>query len=274
MNKRVDVNIRDGRSAIKQGQIDVLEVLYKYRFGSRHLIAKLLSVNENTLYRKLMVLVKHELVGSKLDNKSKIKGIPVAYYLKPKGFRFLQTLEKHTQVTDKIIKASYRDKIASEATILHAFGAFSQLLVLMNQYPRLKVYLRRDMSRFSYFPKTLPDAFLSLAGANTTQRFFFDYIPDSQERKAVFQRIYSYIDFFDAGGWDVTNTEMPILLFVAENASTEHRIRRLIKGVINKIDPGDEIVVYTTTKRVLDNSDGESAIWTSLDDKDELIPLA
>lgn len=113
MNKRVDVNIRDGRSAIKQGQIAILEALYKYRFGSRHLISKLLGANKNTLYKKLTVLVKHELIGNRLDNKSRIKGIPVAYYLTPKGLKFLQTLEKYTHITDKIIKASYRDRVTS-----------------------------------------------------------------------------------------------------------------------------------------------------------------
>ncbi|PKL31106.1 hypothetical protein CVV43_04095 [Candidatus Saccharibacteria bacterium HGW-Saccharibacteria-1] len=273
MNKRVDVNIRDGRSAIKQGQIDILEALYKYRFGSRHLIAKLLSINENTLYKKLIVLVKHELIGSRLDNKSKIKGIPVAYYLTPKGLKFLQALEKHTHVTDKVIKASYRDKVTSEATILHAFDVLSQVLNLKNQYSQLKAYLRRDMSRFSYFPKTPPDAFLSIAHDNVTRRYFFDYIPSSQERKLLFQRIYSYLDFFDNGGWNITGTEIPILLFVTENATMERRIRRIAKGVINKIEINDEIIIYTTTKKALENPNREVMIWSELNDPDELVSL-
>ena len=274
MNVRVSVNIKDGRSTIKQGQIEILEVLYKYRFSSRSLIANLLKVNEKTLYKKLIVLVKHNLIGSKLDNKSRIKGLPVAYYLTPIGLRFLQSLEKHEYITDKTIKASYRDKAASEATITHSFAVFAQVLALKHVYPQLKAYLRRDMSRYSYFPKTLPDAFLSLPGGNTTKRFFLDYISDSQERKAFFQRVYSYIDFFDTDGWSVTNTETPVLLFTCENASTERRITRLIKGVISKVDPDEEVIVYTTTKKALGNIDREAAIWTSIDEPGELISLA
>ncbi|NTU72557.1 hypothetical protein HGB07_00030 [Candidatus Roizmanbacteria bacterium] len=273
MNDRSSINIKDGRSTIKQPQIDTLEVLYKYRFGSRKLIANLLKVNEKTLYKKLIVLVKHGLIGSKLDNKSKIKGLPVAYYLAPKGLKFLQSLEKHTHITDKIIKSSYRDKSASETTIVHSFDVFSQILALIQPYPLLKAYLRRDMSRFSYFPKTLPDAFLSLSDGNTTKRFFFDYISDSQERKAFFQRVYTYIDFFDQGGWNITNTETPVLLFVAEKASTERRIRRLIKGVISKMDLSEEIAAYTTTKKAIERIDSDAAIWTSIDEPDELISL-
>jgi DNA-binding PadR family transcriptional regulator len=273
MNDRLSVNIKDGRSTIKQAQVDILEVLYKYRFGSRSLIANLLKVNEKTLYKKLIVLVKHGLIGSKLDNKSKIKGLPVAYYLTPKGLKFLQLLENHTHITDKIIKSSYRDKSASENTITHSFDVFSQILALIRPYPHLKAYLRRDMSRFSYFPKTLPDAFLSLPDGNAAKRFFFDYISDSQERKAFFQRVYTYIDFFEQGGWNVTNTETPILLFVAEKASTERRIRRLIKGVISKMDLSEEITAYTTTKKAIERIDSDAAIWTSIDEPDELISL-
>lgn len=103
---------------------------------------------------------------------------------------------------------------------------FSQVLNLKNQYPQLKAYLRRDMSRFSYFPKTPPDAFLPLTQDNITRRYFFDN-----------------------GGWDVTGTKIPILLFVAENATMERRIRRIAKGVINKIEIDDEIIIYTTTKK-------------------------
>jgi DNA-binding PadR family transcriptional regulator len=273
MNDRKSINIKDGRSTIKQPQIDILEVLYKYRFGNRKLIANLLKINEITLYKKLIVLIKHGLIGSKLDNKSKIKGLPVAYYLTPKGLRSLQALKNHTHITDKIVKASYRDKSTSEAVIVHSFNVFSQILALKQCYPQLKAYLRRDMSQYSYFPKTLPDAFLSLPADNSTKRFFFDYISDSQERKAFFQRVYAYIDFFDVGGWNVTNTETPILLFIAEKASTERRINRLIRGVISKVDPDEEITVYTTTKKALDNIDRGTEIWTSIDEPDELISL-
>lgn len=272
MNMRVSINIKDGRSAIKQGQLDILETLYKYRFGSRNLIAGLLNVNDSTLYKKLNVLVKHGLIGGKLDNKSKIKGLPVAYYLTPKGLKFLQSLENHAYITDKVVKASYCDNNVSEATIVHCMDVFSQILVLKRQYPNLKAYLRRDLSRFSYFPKILPDAFLSLSDDDNTKRFFFDYISDSQERKAFFQRVSAYIDFFDIGGWNVTNTDIPTLLFVAEKAGTERRIRRLIKGAINKVEPDEVPDIYITTKKAVEQMDDGASIWTHIDD-DELIAI-
>lgn len=273
MNKRVSVNIKDGRSAIKQGQIDILETLYKYRFGSRSLIAGLLNINDSTLYKKLCVLVRHGLVGSKLENKSRIKGLPVAYYLTPKGLKFLQSLGDHAFVTDKIIKASYRDKSASEPIIIHSLSVFSQIIALKRRYPSLKAYLRRDMSRFDYFPANPPDAFLSLANGDDIKRFFIDIIPDNQERKVFFQKVFAYITFFEKGDWDITNTEIPSLLFIAENANTEYRIRRLIKGAINKIELDEDLDIYTTTKNAIEHMDNEALVWTNIND-DELIALS
>ena len=50
---------------LKQGQIDVLELLYKYRFSSRQLILESMGEGSGTdfnLYKKLEVLIKHGLV--------------------------------------------------------------------------------------------------------------------------------------------------------------------------------------------------------------------
>ena len=46
----------DKRSALKQGQIDILETLYKYRFGSRQLLADSLGIKSGSnLFEKLNV---------------------------------------------------------------------------------------------------------------------------------------------------------------------------------------------------------------------------
>lgn len=263
----------DGRSVIKEGQIGILEVLYKYRFGSRTLIANALNISPVTLHKKLLVLIKHGLIATQYDGRAKIQGKPVAYFLTPKGLRFLQSLEAHEHISEKIIKSSYRDKSLTEATVTHSLHVFSHILALKRHYRELKAYLRRDMTRFSYFPDTLPDAFLSLSAEDSTTRFFLDVIPDTQERKPLFQRVSAYIDFFDKGGWDITNTEQPKLLFIAETARAERMIRRIVKGVMSHIEPDEEPEIYTTTAKALENMDREALVWTALDD-DELTALS
>lgn len=115
----------DKRSTVKQGQIDILEVLYKYRFGSRQLLAETLGIKAgSSLYEKLNVLIKHGLVAMRQEKRLKLQGIPAAYFLTPKGLRVLQSLDGHEYVTEAVIKASYRDKVLSQAFINHTLLVF------------------------------------------------------------------------------------------------------------------------------------------------------
>ena len=264
----------DKRSVLKQGQIDILEVLYKYRFGSRQLVADSLGIKAgSSLYEKLNVLIKHELVAMRQEKRLKLLGMPAAYYLTPKGLKTLQSLDDHDYITESTIKASYRDKVLSQAFVSHTLDVYSLTNALKHQYPDLKVYLRRDMSRFSYFPDSSPDAFLSLKSDDTPKRFFLDIIPDSLPRNILDRRIASYAEFFDEGGWETTNSELPSLLLVTEKGTTETRAKRAAKSAINRADIDDELAIYTTTFGALKDVTTNDAVWTSIDDADELLRL-
>lgn len=264
----------DKRSVLKQGQIDILELLYKYRFGSRQLVADSLSIKAgSSLYDKLNVLIKHGLVAKRHEKRLKLQGIPAAYYLTPKGLRTLQMLDEHDYITEHTIKSSYRDKSVSQGFVNHTLNVYRQTNVLKQQYQELKVYLRRDMSRYSYFPDNPPDAFLSLKVDDTPHRFFLDVIPDNLPRKPLDDRITGYAEFFEGGGWDLTNSEYPKLLFVTEKGATETRTRRIIRVALSRADMDDEIQAYTTTFTALQGMDASGRIWTSTDDPDELLSL-
>lgn len=262
----------DGRSKIKQGQIDILETLYKYRFGSRRLLADAIKVNEVTLHKKLLVLKKHKLIDVKYDGMARIQGKPAAYFLTPKGIRLLASLDGHERITEKDVKASYRDKNLLDSTVGHSLEVFALIMALRNRYPKLKPFLRRDMTHFSYFPNNPPDAFLSLSLGGDTKRFFLDYISNNMDRQQIFKRVSAYVAFFDKGGWRVTNTAQPNLLFVAQTPRIERTVRKVATGVINHLEPDDEPEVFTTTMKAIMHMDSEGLVWSELGD-DELLGL-
>lgn len=265
----------DKRTALKLGQIQILELLYKYRFGSRQLLADSLGIKAgSSLHEKLNVLVKHGLIAKRIEKRLKLMGVPIAYYLTPKGLKTLQTLDKHDHITESVIKGSYRDKSVSQGFVSHTLDVYQYTNALKRQYPSLKIYLRRDMSRYSYFPNNPPDAFISLKNRDTTSRFFLDVIPDSLPRKALNDRITGYAEFFDEGGWQVTNNAPPSLLFITEKGTTETRTRRTARFALNRAEMDDELEVYTTTFGALTNTDGNLNVWTGDDDPDELLSLA
>lgn len=266
----------DKRSALKQGQIDILELLYKYRFGSRQLLADSLGIKAgSSLHEKLQVLIKHGYIAMRLEKKLKLHGTPAAYYLTPKGLRTLAALPDHDYITDSVIKGSYKDGTVTQPFITQTLRVYTQTNRLMTAHSNLKVFLRRDMSRYSYFPKPLPDAFLSLPTSKGTppKRFFLDVIPDSLPTKPLYQRITSYAKFFDEGGWERVSNEPPILLLTCETGTTERRVRRTVKAALYKAETDVDIIAFTSTFGAVQNIEENGAIWTSLDDPDELLPL-
>jgi len=264
----------DKRSALKQGQIDILEVLYKCRFGSRQLVAEILGIKVgSSLHGKLEVLIKHDLVSKRQEKHLKLHGVPAAYFLTPKGLRILAGLPDHDHITDSIIKASYKDKSVSQTFVSHTLRVYQLTNSLKRQYPGLKVYLRRDMSRYSYFPSHPPDAFLSLKVGNTPKRFFLDVIPDSLPRNVLDRRITDYGHFFEDGGWDATNSEPPALLLITEKGATETRAGRTVRAALGRLDMSDDIETYTTTFAAIENMDGSGKVWTDVNNPDELLSM-
>ena len=262
----------DKRSALKQGQIDILETLYKYRFGSRQLLADSLGIKSGSnLFEKLNVLMKHGFVARRYDKSFKLRGVPAAYYLTPKGLRQLQSIHGSERVTDAIIKASYRDKIVGQSFVNHVVEVYAYTNRLHHKHSSLKVFLRREMALYSYFPTNPPDAFLSLKRNDGLQRFFFDVVSKDAPPSVINRRLVSYMEFFDDGGWDVTGSDLPKLLFLLENPAPENRLRRAAHAVRSRFDLDDEIEVYTATTENLLGED--SAIWSNIDEPGELLSL-
>jgi hypothetical protein len=263
------------RSTLNAGQIRLLELVYKYRFGSRQLLAESLGVKpQNGLYEKLEVLVKYGHLAKRFDKRLKLQAVPAAYYLTPKGLRSLQVLPDHEYITEAVMKSSYRDKAVGRGFITHTLNVYKYTNLLKRHYPTIKVFTKRELGQYEYFPSQLPDAFLSLPSDDPEQpkRFFFDLIPDSAPRSALDNRVATYCEFFDGGGWNVTESEWPTMLLVSEQGATEKRLQRNVRAQLSRSEV-DELPVYTTTVTALEHMTTEGLIWTSVEDTDELLAL-
>ena len=265
----------DNRSILRQGQTEILGLLYKYRFGSRQLIAESLKVKAGSnIYEKLNVLIKHGFIAKRYDKSLRLQGLPAAYYLTPKGLKTLQSLDAWNYITEAAIRSSYRDKGISQSFINHTLDVYNYTNMLAKTYPTLKVFTRRDMSRYSYFPNNPPDTFLSLKIGEeaTPRRFFFDFISETTPRAAINHRIAQYIKFFDEGGWNETNSELPKLLFLVETITIKKRLLKAARAIRNQFDMEDDIEIYITTANDIEHA-GANRIWISIDDPDSVLSL-
>ena len=274
MDKRVDKHMNKRLAALKKGQIDILEVLYGCRFCSCRLLADRLGITSgSSLHEKLNVLMKHGFVDRRYDKSFRLRGMPAAYYVTPKGLRQLQLIHGRERVTDAIVKAGYRDRVVSQAFVNHTVRAYMYTNQLRHRYPLLEVLLRREMMLCSYVPANPPDAFLLLrVGDGIRQfgirQFFFDVVSKDMLPSTINRRIAGYMSFFDNGGWDEMNSELPKLLLLLEDTAMKRRLERIARAIRSRFGLDDEIEIYIAMAEDLLSRD-TTAIWLSIDETSE-----
>jgi len=268
MGKQAHKQTNNKRLVLKKGQIAILEALYECRFCSCRLLADSLGIRSlSNLHEKLNVLMKHGFVDRRYDKSFRLRGMPAAYYVTPKGLRQLQLIHGRERVTDAIVKAGYRDRVVSQAFVNHAVRVCAYINQLQHRYPLLEVLLRREMMLCSYVPANPPDAFLSLRVGDGIRQFFFDVVSKDMLPSTIRRRIAGYMDFFDNGGWDEMNSELPKLLLLLEDTAMKRRLERIARAIRSRFGLDDEIEIYVAMAEDLLN--GDTAIWLSIDETSE-----
>jgi hypothetical protein len=264
------------RSSISNGQLAILKLLYTFRFGSSELLRISLGLNEGPgVYKKLKILCDDGYIARRYDSSYKIKGMPAAYYLLAKGYRELQKLPEYQAVDDKLIKYSYKDKTVGKPFISRNLSIYRATIELQRLHPPIRIFTKRELLTRKHFPPELPDMFISLKVENEGKpyRYFLDFVPDNTPRSAVDKRIADYNDFFDEGGWDSTNSALPTVILLCESGSHEKRVQRWVKSKQYALDT-DEPAYYTSTLSALRLAAPDGmAIWTSVEEPDELHAL-
>ena len=253
------------RRPLNDQQIELLELLYKFRFGTNDLIANYFGKNHRMfVFNRLKVLEEQGLIGKRFDASYKLRGRAAAYYLLPNGARQLQD-GRDVEIN---IKTIYKDKTVSESFIEQCLDIFAAYNRLTKQYGnKLEFFTKADLASYDYFPKPLPQGFLSLETKAGTKHFFLDILSDSQPFFAHLRRIKTYIDYCDSGEWEDTGTDFPAILFICESTSLQKKLQKRI----NRLN--EDCAFATTTKAELYAINTNDTIWLS-DDPDEKISLS
>lgn len=252
---------------ITQKQSALLQCIYTYRYTNRQLIAETLGLAASgSLHSRLRKLEEAGLITRRFEKRSALLGKPVAYFLTPKGLR---EIAKLMDIPASIIKQSYKDKSASESFIEHNMHVHSIANKLRSTHKDLKIYTKRDMARFTYFPKVMPDLFLSHpARGHEPKRYFLFVIPATQQRYQFDAYFKQYQDYFEADKWEVVSETLPELLFVTGNATSERMVRRRCTQLL--ASSYLEVTVLTVTISAVQSAN-QPVRWSSLTGEEEVI---
>ena len=261
------------RRPLNSNQVETLELLYKFRFGSVDLIREYFKKSSRGLiFSRLKVLEEQGFIAKRFDSFYRIQGKPAAYYLLPSGARKLQ--ETRSSEDDVVnIKSIYKDKTVSETFIQHSLSIFTVYNQLKAQYgDELAFFTKTNLTSYEHFPKPLPDAFVSLETKSSTRYFFIEIVEDSQPFFTAVRCIKKYLDHKESGEWAITETEYPAILFICESISLQKRLQKQTTKMLNA-SWVDSLVFATATKSELASLTENDAIWQKVTEPDDKLSL-
>lgn len=269
----MDKSVAKHRRKLNAEQLEVLELLYKFRFGSNELFAQYFGKKDRSfVFKRLSILLEQGLIGKRFDSSFRLLGKPAAYYLTPAGARALQ--ERRDQGKPQInIKAIYKDKTVKDGFVRQCLDIFAVYNRLRAQFgDRLKFFTRANLNHedFDYFPQPLPDSYFRVRLGGDEKQYFLDFYYDNQPGIASVKKIKKYVEHAEGGAWDDTGTLLPVILAVSESPSLQKQLQKRIAAGV-KSSWSDELVFATTTKVELFGS--EPAIWRSVANSEATVPL-
>ncbi len=259
------------RRTLNPEQIEVLELLYKFRFGSNDLFAQYFGKRGRSfVFKRLSILTDQGLVGKRFKPSYRLIGKPAAYYLTPAGARLLQE-RRDPDKPEVNIKAIYKDRTLKDDFVWECLDIFAAYNRLRAEYSdRLRFFTRANLNyeQFDYFPQPLPNAFIRLRLGGEEKQFFLDFYYEREPIFVAVRRFKKYIEYAEEGSWEETGTPLPRLLFVCESEALQNRLRKQItKGVMDYAD----LLFASTSKSELVT--GQLAIWQLTDDTGRKVTL-
>ena len=139
-------------------QARILKLLFKFRFVTTKLLARILGIRADTTYEALECLVKLGYVVKEYDPAWRIDRKPAYYYLSHAGVRTIRAL---LGVTEPAVHALYKNGTASPVFIDFCRTALACYVPIKQSLPSdTELFSRSELARFKQFPKTRPDLYV------------------------------------------------------------------------------------------------------------------
>lgn len=239
---------KETEETLYNSQLLVLQILYKFRFGTNDLIARYRDVHRFGVNRTLLVLRDKGYIERKYDNKKKIQGESAVYHLSTKGIRYLKS---RSELHPRILQAHYKNWLVSDEFIQRCLAVFKAYLILEAQYQgQYEVFTKSELAGFDHYPEQLPDLFL--AAKDGSKDFMLDLF--LQEPFFVIKKRIKYYHDHRNEDWAVEQ-DYPSVLLVCPDARTEAKALQYTESNLDDFD-----FLITTVKAFMSES---KAVWTN-----------
>lgn len=250
---------------ISKKQIEILVLLYQFKFLNTKLIQKLLKHNLPTRIQQwLKDLTIKEYVHKFYDETSFAKRTePAVYCLSSKARSILKTQEN---VEKSVLDQIYRTKDFSEEFRNHCVFVADTLINLRDIYKKedkdisLRFFTKVLLTGFDYFPKPFPDAYFVIEQKGKhKKRYLLEVFDLNIPKRALKERIRRYITAAEGSWKEATGSKFPVVLLILRNKYKQRNIKKLIQTVKN--EEFSYLPFYLTNKEAIKERGLENILW-------------
>lgn len=219
------------KDSLTDKQIEILLLLYKFRFLHTHHFQKLLNHKyANRIQIWLNQLTINKYILKDYDPKKVIK-IPAVYSLTKNARQLLKTnKECDIQLLNKIYRESERSETFKNKCLLIA-DIYLYLKSQLKKTETLYFATQTNLAKYEYLPDRLIDAYVAITKTKDTKRYFIEIIDENLPKPRIRGKIRKYLEFESSGDWEVnTDTPFPSVIFICPNDG----IKKWLQREVNK----------------------------------------
>jgi hypothetical protein len=258
------------RKILNKNQLQILYLLYKFRFGTTALFVKShdTKISRQYINVRLQILCDQDYIGRRYDGSYRLRGKPATYHLLSKGIKLLR--QRLDVFNPKVLKNIGNDRRAKERFVTHCLGVFDIYCSLKELYnDELKFftgsYLKQPKQ--AYFPQPLPDAYVSFK-QDKTKHYLLEFFESSTPFFVLKKRTAYYVSYTEDNLWS-KKSKLPIILLVCENEELRKKVE---EQILQALDRTWKDVAFAMTTRAELNS-GDKAMWQKPGKPDERFTL-
>lgn len=251
-------------------QLEILHLLYRFRFLNRHHIQSFLNHKDpKRINEWLKDLTSKQIIGRNYSKKLGENIQPAIYYLSSKSHRILK---EQDNIDKRILKRVYRERLRSGRLIDHHLLLADIYFYLQSQAKEsnqeLHFFTKTDLTKHTYLPYQRPDAYIALkAGKDEVKRYFLEILDPDTPRFALRKKISDWCEYFDDNTWqETTQHHFPSILIVTSSESVKyflnHHISQVLESEMTEID------FYLSTVDAITASEMRTNIWQKVVIKD------
>ncbi len=236
-----DYHMTTSTTHLTPQQLTTLKIIYKFRFITADLLSQYRQVTPRTANESLATLFKAGYIGRHYDSSYKLLGKAARYYLATQSIKWLAG---QAGLNDRVLRARYKDKSATEGFIDSSLQTFTVALAIRSQYPQtFTIFTQYELADYDYFPRPLPSLYLKRTepGQAKPNAYFIEIIGDMQFF-VITKRLTQYIEHVESGEWP--GGAYPQIIFKVNTPTLKKRLAAYIETLIENGSFDEDEVIF------------------------------